>query len=68
MINDYVIEVSDENNMEVKSKYKGHERNGMYHLVLNPGTYTLNFKINNSLVKKETITIGDELEIFDNRL
>jgi hypothetical protein len=68
IIGNYIIEISDDENAKVLSTYTGHKNSGMYHLVLNPGRYTLNFKLDGKLIKKEQIIIGAELEVFDIRL
>jgi hypothetical protein len=68
IVQDYTIEISNEDNLKVISTYRGHEKSGMFHLVLNPGTYTLNFKVNSKIIKSEKVVIGNELELFNIRL
>ena len=67
-ISDYVIQVFDAETDSFIMNYKGHKRSGMYHLVLNPGTYRLKFIVNKNIVSEEEITINQKLETFDIRL
>jgi len=49
---------------ELYQTYVGH-KNGMYHLVLNPGEYELEFKVNGQLVKKAKQQVGNDLTQMD---
>lgn len=60
-VSDYTIDIYkvDKTNRFYQT-YVGHNT-GMYHLVLNPGNYELQFKVNNQVVKKVRHTVGSSL-------
>jgi carboxypeptidase T len=68
-LSDYSIEVNKVMNGEKKffQNYVGH-KTGAFHLVLNPGTYSLNIKSGGKSLTTQEVTIGNTLERFDIKL
>ena len=63
-VDDYFIKIYKENETTTFQTYKGH-KTGLYHLVLNPGKYNLEFIVNNQIVKKENVTIDMNLSTLN---
>lgn len=62
VVSDYYINVYKAgNNTDVFQKYIGHI-SGAFHLVLNPGEYNLEFIVDDNIVKKVKVEIGDSLK------
>jgi carboxypeptidase T len=68
-VSDYTIKVFKTVNATrfLYQTYVGH-KNGMYHLVLTPGEYYLEFIINNNTVKKVKKSILSKLDVLDVKL
>ncbi len=63
-VSNFEIEIYEMGTKSLFQNYLGHTT-GMYHLILNPGTYELVFKVDNNIVRKEKVTVQGKLNTLN---